>query len=149
MSETLASKNLLMIMYGLYYSIVTYGIMVWGSAKNNVLNTITNVHKKIVKILLKADPNVKLPLNIQQKFILETVLYYYEPLSLTFVNSTSSTRHKSIQLPKFSKDVGKRSHLFNAAKFFNELPNDLKNRDKKIIKNKLKQFLSTKYTNVL
>lgn len=74
------------------------------------------------------------PLTIKQQFRFESLYYYYTTFQSIFLNSSSVTRKKQIQLPLMSKIVSNKMGFINAIKLFNELPNDLKTLD--VTKNK-------------
>lgn len=128
-------------MHGIYYSVVTYGIIAWGSAKNNALVLLNRVHNKIIKLLKSLKSDIKLPLNIQQKYTLESIKFHYNSLKDKFLQSSLKTRHKSLKLPVCTKDIGKRSHLFEATQFYNRLPNNLKELTTSNFANKIEQFI--------
>ena len=43
------SANLLVIYYSLFYSLITYGIIVWGGAWENNLHLIQAIQNKMLK----------------------------------------------------------------------------------------------------
>lgn len=63
LSKALSGNNLLPKIYELYYSIELHGIIAWRSAKDNYLNSL---NFKIVKVLVSANPNIRLPLNMMK-----------------------------------------------------------------------------------
>lgn len=141
LSKLLSTKNILTIMYGIYYSVVTYGIIAWGSAKNNALVLLNRVHNKIIKLLKSLKSDIKLPLNIQQKYTLESIKFHYNSLKDKFLQSSLKTRYKSLQLPVCTKDIGTRSHLFEATLLYNRLPNNLKQLTTANYANMIEQFI--------
>lgn len=119
--------HILRIIYdSLFLSIVSYGISVWGSAYKNAIKILQSYQNKILKNFKNHDEN-KLNLNINQLFIINTLVFYYDKLKLEYLNSKSITRHKSIVLKKINKTIYVKSPLIEATKIFNDLPPHLKN----------------------
>lgn len=142
LSKLMNYDSLLMIYHGLFGSIATYGILAWGSAYNNAINSLYKVESRILKIITKNEK--KLPLSIRENYILKSVCFCYSDLSATFNNSLISTRFKSVILPKCRLEVGKRHYFHTAVINFNNLPNPLKslNQCKHTIRKKIKNWLS-------
>lgn len=130
-------------MYGIYYSIVTYGIIVWGSANKTTITPLYKVHAKIVKILTNFNTNTNLPLDLYQKYIFEIIMHHYKELSVLFEQNTSITRNKLLLLPKAKLEIGRKSLKYSAIINFNKLPNELKKIKNKNGKNKIKSYCST------
>lgn len=152
LSKVLRPKELTTIVYGLYYSVATYGIIAWGSAYNNVLKPILSTNKRIVNIMKLANATSNLPLHPQKKYIYESLLYHYKDLA-TKNRSYYNTRYKSLPLPAINKEVGKKNHYFTAVTVFNKLPlklrttqhfsqeHDIKFKADKTFKLKIKEFI--------
>lgn len=84
------------------------------------------------------------PLNIDQQFTMESLLYHYEELSYKFSTSNSSTRKKSLLLPIHRKRVSNKNSYIRAITYFNKLPNNhktltSKNKRKEILKKWIKE----------
>ena len=98
-------------MYGIYYSIATFGIIAWGSSLNIHIAKLLNMHKKIIKVLMPTtNIEIKLPLGIRKKFLLESIAYHYKALQSKFLQSDQMTRNKTTKLPQMTKEIGKSSH---------------------------------------
>ena len=119
-------------MYGIYYSFATFGIIAWGSALKTHIAKLLNIHKKIIKVLMPTtNIEIKLPLGIRKKFVLESISYHYNSLQSDFLQSNQITRNKNISLPQMTKEIGKRSHEYLSTFYFNKL-----NYENKVISNK-------------
>ena len=83
----LSHRNLISIMYGIYYSIATYGIIAWGSAVKTYLKGLQSIHEKVIKVLNFNEENSSgQPLDIKQKYLYESLLYHYEELSNKYIS---------------------------------------------------------------
>lgn len=117
---------LVKIYYALFHSIISYGIIAWGGAYNNNLNTLQRLQTRILKIINKNGLLINYPLRLEQMFAYESLMYHYTSLSKTYTNSKSITRNKSINLPVIKKSIlNKNSHI-KAIHLFNKLPNSMK-----------------------
>ena len=93
-------------MYGIYYSIATHGTLAQRSALKTHIQKFLNLHKKIIKVIASDENNIiNLPLNIRQKFILQSLSHRYLQLQNKYLNSTQITRSKSLKLPSMSKET--------------------------------------------
>lgn len=140
LKKVLSFNALKAVMYGLYYSIATYGVVAWGSANKTTLAPLLKIHEKIIKIVF-ANNKKEIPLSINSRFKLQATILHFDRLKEIYLNSTSVTRFKSIQLPKVKQEVGKKDTFFVAIETFNKLPNDVKLVDKVQIKKKMKRYL--------
>ena len=83
---------------------------------------------------------VKNPMSLDQSFSYESLTYHYEKLQVVFINSNSTTREKSIQIPKRHLTISTKNSFIRAIMQFNNLPNELKTIKHKYTKKmKLKQ----------
>ena len=81
-------------------------------------------------------------MSIDQIFTYESLLYHYEDLQTTYINSNSNTRKKSIKIPRRHLTVSIKNSFIRAITQFNNLPNELKTiRKKNSRKLKLKQWV--------
>lgn len=138
------TKTLIMIYYALFHSLINYGIIAWGGAYENSISILQNIQNKVLKIIKKNNfLELQTPLSIRQSFHLQSINHHYEKLRKLYSASKSSTRYKSLQLPKNSKTVSNRNSELVAIKIFNKLPISMKNltESKKSIKKKLKKFI--------
>lgn len=85
MSKLVTVENYLFtIMYGSYYSTVTYGIIGRESAKTTTIKLLLNVHNRIIEILMKTECTNELPLELTRKYMLESIIFQYSELSLKY-----------------------------------------------------------------
>ena len=117
----LPKKVLESIYNGYIYSILNYGIIIWGGAYTNALKQLISIQEKFIK-LLKSENIPKIEILYRSK----CVLHHYKTLSTKFSVSNSKTRNKSISLPKYSKTITQKNSLYTATYFFNKLPNEFK-----------------------
>ena len=80
-------------MFGLYYSIATYGLayVAWGSSNKTLLSMLIRVHDKIMKIVYKGDNRAVIPLDLHNKYVLEALTYHYSVLVENYKSSESIT----------------------------------------------------------
>ena len=119
-------SNLLKLYYGLFHSIANYGIITWGGACKTVLNSLSSIQSKIIKIIFRNVNTKNKPLTIKQNFLLLSVLHEYELLSNLYLNSNSKTRNQSIILPKHSLKITKKQYKYKAIIIFNTFPVNMK-----------------------
>ena len=98
-----------------------------GGAYSNYLGLLQNLQNRLLKIINKnkfiASEN---PLNLEQLFTFNSLMYHYESLKQKFITSTSVTRKKLIVLPKNKKAISNKCNYVTAVRTFNELPNEYK-----------------------
>lgn len=114
-------KILETIYFAYVYSLLNYGLIIWGGAYKTVIEPIAKIQQRFQK-LLKTE---KIP-SFECLYITNCILYHYEELSLKFSTSTSRTRNKVISLPNYKKTIAKKNCIYTAIKYFNTLPNELK-----------------------
>ena len=79
-------------------------------------------------------------MSLDQIFSYESLTYHYEKLQLAYINSNSTTRKKSIQIPRRQLNISIKNSFIRAIMQFNNLPNELKSiRHKHTKKIKIKQ----------
>lgn len=145
MAKIMQTKTLLMLYYAFFNSIIIYGIIAWGGLYKNSLRPLQNLQNRILKIIYKNKfVTIGRPLNIEQLFTFESLVYHYDELKNIYKDQTINTRKKSIQLPKISKTISNKNSYIVAIRTFNSLTNDLKNLEysKETIKKKLKQWVT-------
>lgn len=126
-AKIMDSSTLLMLYHALFHSVATYGIIAWGGAYQNSIGMLQSLQSKLLRIISKNTFITKnFPLNLQQSFHLEAILYNYPTLKTKYINSESKTRKKSIPMPKINKKIINKDCYIIAIRIFNELPNDLK-----------------------
>ena len=128
-SKYMHRETLKIIYYAFFHSIITYGIIGWGGAYSNSLQRLEKLEARVHKIINKNDFVNDNPLNIQQAYAYESLLYNFNTLKFTYLNSASITRSKLILLPKNTKRVSDKSNYIKAIKLYNKLPNDYKTLD--------------------
>ena len=141
LSKLMTTDTLRMIYYTLFHIIISYGIIAWSGAYSNSKILLIKLQIRLLKIINKNKFAVdKNPMSIDQIFTYESLSYYYEDLQTTYINSNSSTRKKSIQIPRIHLTVSIKNSYIRAITQFNNLPNELKTiRNKISRKLKLKQ----------
>lgn len=80
-----SKQTLLNFYYGLFSSIATYGLIAWGSAYENAINSILSFQKRLLKIILgknfrTKNLNLVIPLTIRQNYCLLALLRHYDEL---------------------------------------------------------------------
>ena len=76
---------------------MSYGIIAWGGAYINITRTQQTLQHRILKIINKNNfLKEKQPINLDQQFTYESLLYHYEDLKDKFIKSNSITRKKNI-----------------------------------------------------
>lgn len=138
------TKTLLTVYYAFFNSIINYGIIAWGGAYSTCIKLIQGVQNKILKIICKNKfIKEKYPLTVRQLFQFQSILYHYKNLKEKYINSSSKTRNKNIQLPKISKTIATKNSYYVAIKIFNNLSNELKELcgSKQYVKSKLKDYI--------
>ncbi|KAJ8686749.1 hypothetical protein QAD02_022543 [Eretmocerus hayati] len=107
-----------------------------------------SIHRKIQKVYVeiisiwKFGNSEKKLLNLQQKYVLEALLYNYNFLAEDYGNNQLNTRNKLAQSAKNIKEVWKRSHMYSFIMYFYKLPPDLKNLGVKQRRMKIKEYIT-------
>lgn len=145
LKKILSKKQLLQIYYGLFHSVAVYGIIGWGGLYDSALNPLSKLQMQIFKIIGIKQNDQDRPLEIRQAFVLKSILKCYEELKNDFNNCSINTRFRSILLPRQNLTIGQRIYSYYAKKYYNHLPNNLKNVNKlgSNIKMKLKNTIKT------
>lgn len=143
LANIMQKETLITLYYAFFQSIINYGIIAWGGAYATALNMLQSLQNKILKIIFKNRQEIEnYPLNIEQLFTLESLKFHYAVLKDLFVNSTSVTRNKNIQLPKMNKTLSSKNSKIRAITTFNMLPNELKTLNSNaIVKKKIKIWI--------
>ena len=90
-----------MIYYALLHSIISYGIIAWERPYSNSKNLPIRLQIRLLKIINKSKfPVDKNLMSIDQIITYKSQSYHYEDLQTAFINSSSNTRKKSIQIPR-------------------------------------------------
>lgn len=143
LSKVMTTDTLTMIYYAFFNSVIDYGIIAWGGAYGNQLNALQRLQCRLLKLVNKnMFFDSKNPLNLRQLFTLNAIIYHYDVLVNTYINSSSITRHRPIQLPIYNKRIMNKSSYFMAIKIFNVLPQKLKTLRIRNRKKQLKKWIS-------
>ena len=102
LAKVMPLELLTMIYYAFFNSIISYGIIGWGRAYLQCIAPLQALQRGVLKIMYKNKfPDQDRPLNMEKCYILEEALnYHYQNLKNQYTQSKSSTRNKSILLPK-------------------------------------------------
>jgi hypothetical protein len=138
LSLVMNKKNMKIIYHALIESVINYGITAWGGAYSNTLNSLVSIQNKLLKKI--GEDSI---LNVGKCFIVNSILTNYEECRKKFCDIRRNTRNKSVSLPKINKALTCKSSSYIAVKYFNMLPNELKNLvgTKKFIKQKLTKWV--------
>lgn len=128
----LNTKQIYDVYYALVESILCYGIIGWGGARDNFLKKLQSIQNGILKIMLWKDrlyPTEELynetnVLNVRQKFCLTAIEYSVKNnllLPLAHNRCTRNITNRNVALNACKKSIGQRSYKYIAAKIFNSL----------------------------
>ena len=127
LSNIMTTEILNMLYYAFFNSIVTYGIIAWGGAYPGRLKQLQNLQNRLLKIVNKNKfIHGKYPLNIDQLFTYESILYHHKELKDQYENSDRNTRNKSILLPRRNKTISIKYSYIRAIVYYNKLPKEMK-----------------------
>ena len=162
----LPEHTLLTLYFSLFHSIITYGILIWGSSSKSFLNQILVVQKKTIRVICGKDryfhtKPLFLRLNILNFFDLfnySVCIHLFKILVLdkyinlknlilqNNVDHNYNTRISLLRLPFYSKSLCQRSLIYIGPKLWNLLPNFIKSiKTLSSFKRKLKGYLLNKY----
>lgn len=133
----LNSKLLMMVYRSLVESLLRYGVIVWGGLYNNSLKQLNVVQNYILRVMNRKEKRYSSQLlysedvfNVRSIYILSTCIYAHKSNNFkAYVNHQHYTRNninKHLKLPNFRKNLGHRFISFLAPKFYNILPNDIR-----------------------
>ena len=138
------SHHMRTLYFSLFYSILIYGITVWGSAGTIQLNRIVTIHNRMVRLRMPgstAQSFTTLKLltshDIYKYFILVKTFsvikggdrYFHERSSNYLSNKNYSTRlmtDAKYILPRFHLSSSQRSYLYRGIILWNDLPAELR-----------------------
>lgn len=140
LSYIMDHKTLKMVYHALFESVINYGIIAWGGAYKNVTCPLISMQKRILK---KFGASQNTPLNIKQRFVLNSLLHFYDACRNLYNRYDGRSRHKNIKIPKVKKSRYYKSPYYVAIKYYNLLPTEYKNLTvmNKANKCKLKKWL--------
>ena len=105
LKNLLRRSSLLTIYYGLFHSRATYGIIAWGGAYESVIENLSNLQSRVLKIVSGTN---KSPLSMTKTFYLEALNPEYNYLSNLFNPKKSITKYKSLTLTKIKIKLEKK-----------------------------------------
>ena len=128
-----------MIYYSLGHSVLTYGILAWGSASCNIINPIFVLQKKIIRVVSGSSWFAHTsPIFKELRILKLQDLYKFQILSSMYrilhmnhmpeigdriisnnVNTSYMTRNNNFRLPIFTKTITQRSFYFYGPKLWN------------------------------
>lgn len=120
------NKTLRIIYHALFESIVNYGILAWGGCNKTTYKPLLATQNRLIKIC-NARNDQPTPLAITETFMTESVRYYYQDCKQMYENYMGRSRARQITLPKINKTIGASCSAYVAKKYFNLMPNSLKN----------------------
>ena len=112
------------------------------------MEPLQKLQTRILKIIGIED-DVSRPLDIRQVFALKSVVYNYSDFKTEFSEYPKDTRFKSVELPKYSLNIGQNCYTYFAKNYFNNLLNKyktLKCTTKELTKKLKDQFRSIEVT---
>ena len=111
LSNIMTTENLRMIYYALFHS----SIIAWGGVYEGRTKSLQSLQNRLLKLVNKNnfmyDNN---PLNIEQTFTLESLLYHYKELQDKYIETDKVTRNKSIQIPKRDRRISIKNSYIRA-----------------------------------
>ena len=143
--------TLMMLYFALFHSVATYGILAWGGAYNNNLSRLQRLQNRLLKIASKNTFQLNnYPLNLEQTFAHEAIVYHYADLRDIRKNRKTNTRKKAIPIPEITNSVINKNSYIVALRIFNELPNNLKVLlvSKQTLKIRLKNWIKSNYGSI-
>lgn len=148
--KKIINKNFLVhLYYSWVNSILSYGIIVWGGDYAENTKPLVKIQDKIIKYitsrntfpLFETYKNLNI-LPLRHLYFFKTLIYFVkQDNSANVRNLNYNFRSKnSYLIPKVKKEICHKNYFYLAPKFFNILPEDLKNENsifkfKKILKN--------------
>ncbi|KAL7288543.1 hypothetical protein TKK_0017285 [Trichogramma kaykai] len=130
----LPMRVLVTIYYAYVYSIINYGLTIWGGAYKSEITQLGKLHGRILQVVKDKD----IP-TIRELYVVNCIMFHYAHLSYSYRSSCSKTRTKCLPLPNHKKTIYVKNSLYTAIKYFNLLPNSYKDLkcSAKIIKKKM------------
>ena len=120
LKKIMDTNTLMTMYYAFFHSFINYGIIAWGGAYKTRLDLLQRTQDRLLKIIYKNKfYNKRIPLNLNESFILESLVYHYNTLKDDFKKIERNTRHKLLQLPKNYKSISEKNSYLIAMKAFN------------------------------
>lgn len=119
--------------YAWFYSLINYGVIIWGGEYRSNLQPLISIQNKCFKLLVNFQslntPNFRIIqlLPIRYNAFFRIILYLYRNKHIcNFKLNVRNTRSNEIfQIPSFSKDIFRRHFFYLAPHLFNKLPKNL------------------------
>lgn len=130
-----SEKQLIMIYYALFWSIATYGIIIWGGAYDRNIKPLEDIQKRILKLIYNKSKTYSSDLlfkenkiiSIRKYFLLKSVLSNFNTLRSIFLNHTINNKRCTLLVPPIvNKEIGRQHHKYISYKIYNLLNHDLK-----------------------
>jgi hypothetical protein len=153
LSRVCNQETLLKVYYGLVYSRLVYGIIIWGNSVD--AGKIFNIQKKIVRIMCGVDQRISCKPLFKKLNILTLPSIYINNIILFIINNSEyfsnfipqhsyTTRNKMniLQYPIHRLSLTEKTPAYQGLKLYNHLPQNLKGQiNNKSFPVKLKKFL--------
>lgn len=119
--------------YAWFYSLINYGIIIWGGEYRSNLQSLISIQNKCFKLLVNFQtlnaPNFRsiqlLPIRYNAFFRICLYLYRNKHLCNLKLNVRNTRSNDTFQIPTFSKDIFRRHFFYLAPYIYNKLPNNL------------------------
>lgn len=140
----LQQEQLLMIYYALFWSVATYGIIVWGGTYEKTINPLLSVQKKILKLIYTKPLHYESEKLYIENSIINVKKYFVEKSIYTNYNLHQNTyfqlklkAHRTLIIPtkKVNKEIDRRNYRYVSCKAFNALPVSYKDKTLTYLKN--------------
>jgi len=150
--RNVANKKLILTVYNaMVESILNYAIIVWGSAYDNVLETVTIAQKSILKIIYRKERQYPtemlfnethiLPVNL--KYIYNCLKYYHKHKNnqkhITHSYETRGKSSNNLSIPPSSVSVHLSYHSGKGPRYYNLLPSEIRESQRQSTFNKKAQ----------
>ena len=142
-----------MVYHSLVESILTYGLVVWGLATENVLRSLKVVQKCILKIMIFKDiryPSSELfretqvfPFELLVTKIMMTFMFKNESYKTVLLhkNNTRNLKNKKLQIPKMKFSSTQKHISYLGPKLFNSIPDVFKLKPYARVKKELNKWI--------
>ena len=151
--QILNRKTLKMVYHSLVESILTYGLVVWGLATENVLRSLKVMQKCILKIMIFKDiryPSSELfgetqvfPFELLVTKIMMSFMFKNESYKTVLMhkNNTRNLNNKKLQIPKMKFSATQKHISYVGPKLFNSIPDVFKLKPYARVKNELNKWI--------
>ena len=156
------------IYYSFFYPYITYAALLWGNASPSILKPIITLQKKAVRVLANEKWNSHTPpifyklklLKCEDIYKLQTALFMYDvyhmnigetfqnmftPISSVHNYNTRKSKTQHFFIKHCRTNYKKRFLPYNGIKIWGEIPQDIKNKERKTFKRCMMAHLINKY----